>query len=209
MNDLRAERLQVMLSPEELAAVDDFRFKHRMPTRAAAVRELLKFGLAAAGIETSSGPSAGIKSSEFRGFWARPGGHTPPHPERDAEDCQSVPSKRPRHGGCQGRPWRLLPDHRGHDNRKQSVDSSRRDSFLRNSRSARRRNRPASCRSPVSWCCRSAWDRALLRATASPSIRLVHGLRALLVARLIFRPLVLDDAVVGMRHDVLSPLQMS
>ena len=24
-----------MLSPEELAALDDFRFKHRMPTRAA------------------------------------------------------------------------------------------------------------------------------------------------------------------------------
>jgi hypothetical protein len=31
MNDLRGERLQVMLSPEELAALDDFRFKHRMP----------------------------------------------------------------------------------------------------------------------------------------------------------------------------------
>jgi hypothetical protein len=30
MNDRRDERLQVMLSPEELAAVDDFRFKHRM-----------------------------------------------------------------------------------------------------------------------------------------------------------------------------------
>jgi hypothetical protein len=30
MNDLRDERLPVMLSPEELAAVDDFRFKHRM-----------------------------------------------------------------------------------------------------------------------------------------------------------------------------------
>jgi hypothetical protein len=35
-----------MLSPEELSAVDDFRFKHRVPTRAAAVRELLKLGLA-------------------------------------------------------------------------------------------------------------------------------------------------------------------
>jgi len=31
--------------------IDDFRFKHRMPTRAAAVRELLKFGLAAVGID--------------------------------------------------------------------------------------------------------------------------------------------------------------
>jgi hypothetical protein len=31
MNDRRYERLQVTLPPEELAAVDDFRFKHRMP----------------------------------------------------------------------------------------------------------------------------------------------------------------------------------
>jgi hypothetical protein len=37
MTDLRGERLQIMLSPEELALVDDFRFEHRMPTRAAAV----------------------------------------------------------------------------------------------------------------------------------------------------------------------------
>ena len=36
----RGERLQIMLSVEELAIIDDFRFKHRMPTRAAAVREL-------------------------------------------------------------------------------------------------------------------------------------------------------------------------
>ena len=50
MNDIRDERLQVMLSPEELAAVDDFRFKHRMPTRAAAVRELLRLGLASIGV---------------------------------------------------------------------------------------------------------------------------------------------------------------
>lgn len=35
-----------MLSPEELKALDDFRFKNRMPTRAAAVREILKLGLA-------------------------------------------------------------------------------------------------------------------------------------------------------------------
>lgn len=38
----REERLQIMLSPEELTALDDFRFKNRMPSRAAAVRELLK-----------------------------------------------------------------------------------------------------------------------------------------------------------------------
>lgn len=44
----RGERLQIMLSPEELAAVDDFRFAHRMPSRAAAVRELFRLGLATA-----------------------------------------------------------------------------------------------------------------------------------------------------------------
>ena len=29
---LRGERLQIMLAPEELALVDDFRFKSRMPS---------------------------------------------------------------------------------------------------------------------------------------------------------------------------------
>lgn len=75
-----------MLSPEELAAVDDFRFTHRMPTRAAAVRELLKFGLATSGIEARICSSAGIKSSEFGVFGRGPEGHTPAKPEGDAED---------------------------------------------------------------------------------------------------------------------------
>jgi hypothetical protein len=64
MNDTRGERLQVMLSPEELAAVDDFRFRHRMPTRAAAVRELLRLGLAGTGIDGL----AGVKSSDYGVF---------------------------------------------------------------------------------------------------------------------------------------------
>jgi hypothetical protein len=72
MNDTRGERLQVMLSPEELAAVDDFRFKHRMPTRAAAVRELLKFGLQAVGIDGN----AGVKSSDYGVFSRGPNSHT-------------------------------------------------------------------------------------------------------------------------------------
>ena len=72
MNEMRGERLQVMLSPEELAAVDDFRFKHRMPTRAAAVRELLKFGLQASGID---GDSTGVKSSDYGVFSRGPNGH--------------------------------------------------------------------------------------------------------------------------------------
>ena len=45
----RGERLQIMLDGDELRAVEDFRFTHRMPSRAAAIRELLKRGLAAEG----------------------------------------------------------------------------------------------------------------------------------------------------------------
>ena len=79
MNDVRAERLQVMLSPDELAAVDDFRFKHRMPTRAAAVRELLKLGLR---VLTTDG-SAGMKSSNFGVFSRGPESHIPGDPDPD------------------------------------------------------------------------------------------------------------------------------
>src|SRR6266566_7916506 len=39
------ERLQVELSPDEIAAVDEFRYRARMPSRAAAVRELLRRAL--------------------------------------------------------------------------------------------------------------------------------------------------------------------
>ena len=60
MNDMRGERLQIMLSPEELSVLDDFRFKHRMPTRAAAVRELLRMGLTVAGTDGD-----GQKSSNY------------------------------------------------------------------------------------------------------------------------------------------------
>jgi hypothetical protein len=45
----RGERLQIMLTPEELRVVDTWRFAKRMPSRAAAIRELLKRGLAAEG----------------------------------------------------------------------------------------------------------------------------------------------------------------
>jgi metal-responsive CopG/Arc/MetJ family transcriptional regulator len=44
----RTERLQVVLPGDELAAIDGFRFQARMPSRAAAVRELLRRGLASA-----------------------------------------------------------------------------------------------------------------------------------------------------------------
>ena len=42
----RTERLQIIVDTDELAVIDDFRFKSRMPSRAAAVRELLRRGLA-------------------------------------------------------------------------------------------------------------------------------------------------------------------
>jgi hypothetical protein len=45
MGRSRTERLQVNLSFEEIAAIDEFRVRARMPTRTAAVRELLKRGL--------------------------------------------------------------------------------------------------------------------------------------------------------------------
>ena len=58
----REKRLQIMLSPEELKVVDNFRFEHRMPSRAAAVRELLRYGIAAVGpiLENS-----GVKSGDY------------------------------------------------------------------------------------------------------------------------------------------------
>ena len=61
-NRMRAERLQIMLSPEEVTVLDDFRFKRRMPSRASAVRELLKRGLAAEGFTSAA---YGSNSSEY------------------------------------------------------------------------------------------------------------------------------------------------
>jgi hypothetical protein len=63
MNQLnRGERLQIMLTQEELDALDSWRFQRRMPSRAAAVRELLKRGLAAEGFDSAAGRS---KSRDF------------------------------------------------------------------------------------------------------------------------------------------------
>ncbi len=51
MSQDREKRLQIMLTDTELQMLDDWRFTCRMPSRAAAVRELLKRGLAAEGFE--------------------------------------------------------------------------------------------------------------------------------------------------------------
>ena len=58
----RAPLNHQQLTPEELTAVDDFRFKKRMPSRAAAVRELFRLGLTAAGLAQET---AGKKSTDF------------------------------------------------------------------------------------------------------------------------------------------------
>jgi hypothetical protein len=59
---IRAERLQIMLTEEELKAVDDFRFRKRMPSRAAAIREILKRGLVGEGFDIAA---SGAKSQDF------------------------------------------------------------------------------------------------------------------------------------------------
>jgi hypothetical protein len=62
-NDLtRGERLQIMLTSEELEALDNWRFSRRMPSRAAAIRELLKRGLTTEGFGSADG---GSKSQNF------------------------------------------------------------------------------------------------------------------------------------------------
>ena len=58
----RAERLQIMLTQDELDVLDDWRFQKRMPSRAAAVRELLKRGLEAEGFDLAG---HGRKSQDF------------------------------------------------------------------------------------------------------------------------------------------------
>jgi hypothetical protein len=62
---LREERLQIMLDADELRAVDTFRFEHRMPSRAAAVRELFRLGLSVAAGANGSIATEGTKSSDY------------------------------------------------------------------------------------------------------------------------------------------------
>jgi hypothetical protein len=58
----RGERLQIMLTEDELRVLDDWRFSRRMPSRAAAVRELLTRGLATEGFLQSG---AGMRSKDY------------------------------------------------------------------------------------------------------------------------------------------------
>ena len=66
MNGLSREtRLQIMLNEEELAAIDDWRFKQRMPSRAAAIRHLLNI---ARRIQQKDGQVKRMRSQDYRVF---------------------------------------------------------------------------------------------------------------------------------------------
>jgi metal-responsive CopG/Arc/MetJ family transcriptional regulator len=84
----REERLQIMLSPDELRAVDTFRFKHRMPSRAAAVRELLRHGLLSVGEALEN---MGVRSGEYGVLKA-------PRTVQSLESPQGTPSNPQRKG---------------------------------------------------------------------------------------------------------------
>jgi len=58
----RTERLQIMHADVELQAVDDWRYDNRIPTRAAAIRELLRRGMVA---ENLAPPEPNAESGEY------------------------------------------------------------------------------------------------------------------------------------------------
>ena len=58
----RTQRLQIMLTDTELQTVDTWRYERRMPSRAAAIREILRRGLEADGFVSAT---QGSKSSDF------------------------------------------------------------------------------------------------------------------------------------------------
>ena len=58
----RPERLQIMLNQAEVKMIDNWRFLKRMPSRASAVRELLRRGMSAEGFEVAED---GSRSKDF------------------------------------------------------------------------------------------------------------------------------------------------
>jgi hypothetical protein len=58
----RPERLQIMLNPAEVKMIDNWRFLKRMPSRASAVRELLRRGMSAEGFDVAED---GSRSKDF------------------------------------------------------------------------------------------------------------------------------------------------
>ncbi|MEM9356797.1 MAG: hypothetical protein AAGB04_11325 [Pseudomonadota bacterium] len=60
----RTEKIQLMLDDEELTAIDDWRFDNRLPSRAAAIRELIRRGLMTQ--EEFEAPPTDADSKQFR-----------------------------------------------------------------------------------------------------------------------------------------------
>lgn len=60
----RTEKIQIMLDDDELTAIDDWRFEKRLPSRAAAIRELIRRGLIKG--DELGDPPADAASGEFR-----------------------------------------------------------------------------------------------------------------------------------------------
>lgn len=58
----RTERLQIMLDEAELHAIDEWRFDHRMPSRAAAVREMIRLAISS---KDSEKADLGERSADF------------------------------------------------------------------------------------------------------------------------------------------------
>lgn len=58
----RSERLQILLAEDELTAIDDWRYDMRIPTRAAAIRELLRRGLTSKDLRA---PADNAETSEY------------------------------------------------------------------------------------------------------------------------------------------------
>jgi hypothetical protein len=82
MTTNRGERLQIMLTDDELAAIDDWRFVRRMPSRASAIRELLKRGLIGEGFDLAD---KHVKSKDF-GILARQRGRPDRNGKSDRND---------------------------------------------------------------------------------------------------------------------------
>lgn len=59
----RTEKIQVMLDDDELVAIDDWRFAKRLPSRAAAIRELIRRGLVVS--DDLPAPPSDAASGEF------------------------------------------------------------------------------------------------------------------------------------------------
>jgi hypothetical protein len=96
----RGERLQIMLSSAELAALDDWRFVKRMPSRASAVREILKRGLAAEGFATAK---SGSRSKDYAVVdSAKAGSKKPARSMTDTPGPREAPQRLARAGRHRG-----------------------------------------------------------------------------------------------------------